>query len=199
VGVRSGSPDAGVQSPAVETSAPAPPPPSPPAAGDARGGGRGAGPRPGQLTGGWRIVTAVTWGLVFVAFAAVWKVSRELGLATWWLGPIGEPQPVFVLLLPFVAPAGMVVAALNNARRLPVAGLIASAVTAAIAVADLDRVFRLALVELAIAGAGAAVSIASFAGLYRSVPEDRAVPADPERQNEVAEVSGGSELDEVDE
>jgi hypothetical protein len=120
------------------------------------------------LTGGWRIVTAVTWGLVFIAFAAVWKVSRELGLSTWWLGPIGEPQPVFVLLLPFVAPVAMVVATLNHTRWLPIAGLVASAVTAAVGLGDLDRVLRLAIVELAIAGAAAAVSIASFAGLYRS-------------------------------
>ena len=139
------------------------------------------------MTSGWRIVTAVTWGLVFVAFAGVWKVSRELGLATWWLGPIGEPQPVFVLLLPFVAPAAMVVATLNNARRLPVAGLVASAVTAAIGAGDLDRVLRLAVVELAIAGAAAAVSVASFAGLYRPVRGDRPDAADPERQNEVNE------------
>jgi hypothetical protein len=120
------------------------------------------------LTGGWRIVTAVTWGLVFIAFAAVWKVSRELGLSTWWLGPIGEPQPVFVLLLPFVAPVAMVVATLNQTRWLPIAGLVASAVTAAVGLGDLDRVLRLAIVELAMAGAAAAVSIASFAGLYRS-------------------------------
>jgi hypothetical protein len=120
------------------------------------------------LTGGWRLVTAVTWGLVFIAFAAVWKVSRELGLSTWWLGPIGEPQPVFVMLLPFVAPVAMVVATLNHTRWLPIAGLVASAVTAAVGLGDLDRVLRLAIVELAIAGAAAAVSIASFAGLYRS-------------------------------
>ncbi len=129
--------------------------------------GRRGAPRPGQLTGGWRIVTAVTWGLVFVAFAGVWKVSRELGLSTWWLGPIGEPQPVFVLLLPFVAPVAMVVATLNHVRWLPIAGLVASAVTAAIGLGDLDRVLRLGVVELAIAGAAAAVSIASFAGMYR--------------------------------
>ena len=91
---------------------------------------------PGQLTAGWRVVTGVTWGLVFVAFAGVWKVSRELGLSTWWLGPIGEPQPVFVLLLPFVAPVAMVVAALNDVRWLPVAGLVASAVTAVIGFGD---------------------------------------------------------------
>ena len=61
------------------------------------------------------------------------------------------------MLLPFLAPAAMVVATLNNARRLPWFGLAASAVCAAIGIADLDRVRRLAYVELAIAarrGAG---------------------------------------------
>jgi hypothetical protein len=126
-------------------------------------------PKPGQLTRGWRIATGVTWGLVFVGFTAVWKVSRELGLSTWWLGPVGEPQPVYVLLLPFVAPAAMVLATLNNARRLPWFGVLASAATAAIGIGDLDRVTRLAIVELAIAAAGAAVSLASLSGLYRAV------------------------------
>jgi hypothetical protein len=160
----------------VETSVP-PPPPAPPATGDGVRRTRPAGPRPGQLTGGWRIVTGVTWGLVFVAFAGVWKVSRELGLSTWWLGPIGEPQPVFVLLVPFVAPAAMVVLTLYNARYLPAAGLVASAITAAVAAGDLDRVLRLALVEMAIAGAAGAVSIASFAGRYRAERADAS--ADP--------------------
>jgi hypothetical protein len=134
-------------------------------------------PRPGQLTRGWRIVTGATWGLVFVAFTAVWKVSRELGLSTWWLGPIGEPRPIFVLLLPFVAPAVMVLATLNNIRRLPWLGLAASAVTAAIGIGDVSRYTRLGMLEVVIGGAAAAVSVASFGGLYRSVGADRPVPA----------------------
>ena len=106
--------------------------------------------------------------MVFVAFTGVWKASRELGLATWWLGPLSQPQPVFVMLLPFVAPAAMVVATLNTARRLPWYGLTASAACAAVGIGDLDRIQRLAYVELAIAAAGALVSIASLSGLYRS-------------------------------
>ena len=144
------------------------PPPSPAASGPEAGPvRRRSSPRPGQLTPGWRIATGVTWGLVFVAFTAVWKVSRELGLATWWLGPVGEPKPIFVLLLPFVAPALMVLATLNSSRRLPWAGLVASAVTAAIGIGDLDRVTRLGIVEIAIGCAAAAVSLASFSGRYR--------------------------------
>jgi hypothetical protein len=117
---------------------------------------------------------------VFVAFTAVWKSSRELGLSTWWLGPVGEPQPVVVMLLPFVAPVAMLLATLNNARWLPWAGLVASAGTAAIGIADLDRVLRLGLVEVAIAGAAAAVSVASFGGRYRKPEEPEVAPDAPD-------------------
>jgi hypothetical protein len=116
--------------------------------------------------------------MVFVAFTGVWKASRELGLATWWLGPVSEPQPLIVMLLPFLAPAAMVVATLNNARRLPWFGLAASSVGASIGLADLDRVRRLAYVELAIAAAAALVSVASLSGLYRAVRPPRPDPAE---------------------
>jgi hypothetical protein len=145
----------------VETSSPAPTPPAPAPPDDRRAA------QPGQLTPAWRAVTALTWALVFVAFTGVWKVSRELGLATWWLGPIGRPRPVPVSLIPFIAPSLMLVAVIQNIRWLPWAGLAASGAAAAIAVGDLGRVTRLGLVELAIAMAGAAVSVASFGGRYR--------------------------------
>ena len=106
---------------------------------------------------------------MFVAYSGVWKASRELGLATWWLGPVSAPKPIFVMLLPFVAPAAMVMAALGNARRLPWYGLLASAVALLVALPDLDRVRRLGIIELAIAAAGALASVASFAGMYRKV------------------------------
>jgi hypothetical protein len=124
-------------------------------------------PRPGQLTPGWRYATAAMWFLVFVAYSGVWKASRELGLATWWLGPVSEPRPFFVMLLPFVGPAAMVLAALANARRLPWYGLAASGVALLIAIPDVDRVRRLGIVEVAIAVAAALVSVAGFAGTYR--------------------------------
>ena len=126
-------------------------------------------PRPGQLTTGWRYATGAMWFLVFVAYCGVWKASRELGLATWWLGPVSDPQPIFVMLLPFVGPAAMVIATLANVRRLPWYGLVASAAAMLIALPDLDRVRRLGIAELAIAIAAALVSIAGFGGTYRRV------------------------------
>ncbi len=141
------------------------------------------GPRPGQLTPFWRVATIATWVLVFVAWSGVWKASRELGVATWWLGPDGEPQPIFVTLLPFVAPLAMVLLALNNVRRLPWFGLAAAAVSAVIAIVDLSYVRRLGIVEIVIAGAGAAVAIAGFGGAYRRAsvasPSDEPDPQGP--------------------
>ena len=151
---------------AVETSLPPPPPPAPPHTGAVE---HDDGPRAGQLTAGWRVTVLATWVLVFLAYTAVWKASRELGLATWWLGPTAEPRPIPVLLLPFVAPVTMIIATINNSRRLPWYGLAAAAVGVAIAVGDLGTFRRLGLVELGIAVAAGAVSVASMAGRYRAV------------------------------
>jgi hypothetical protein len=137
----------------------------------------------------WRVTTAVTWMLVFVAWSGVWKASRDLGVATWWLGPDSAPRPIIVMLLPFIAPVAMVALALNNVRRLPFYGLAASALGVVIGIVDLSYVRRLGIVELAIALAAAAVSIASTSGMYRTgevaatpdtdVGPDAAVPVAP--------------------
>jgi hypothetical protein len=132
-------------------------------------------PAPGGLTLPWRIVTAITWLSVVLAFAAVWNVSVQLGLSTWWLGPRGAPQPLLIQVVPFVAPVLMVLGTINNVRWLGRFGLAASAVLAAIGLADLGRVTSIALTELAIAGAAAAISAASLTGTYRA-PADRPTP-----------------------
>ena len=116
------------------------------------------------------MVTALVWAGVFVALIAVWKTSTELGMTTWWLGPLGDPMPAVVRMLPYVPPTLMAVIALNNVRFVPYAGLAASAILFAIAAADLGRVPRIALVELAIALAGLLVSVAGFSGRYRAAP-----------------------------
>jgi hypothetical protein len=124
-------------------------------------------PSPGQLTNGWRFVTGLGWALVIVAYAAVWKTSAELGLNTWWLGPFGDPQPLFVTMLPFIPPLVMVLLTVNNSRWLPWAGLGTAVVLAVIAAFDVPKVPRLGVVELAIAAAGALLAVAGFAGRYR--------------------------------
>ena len=124
-------------------------------------------PVAGQLTLGWRIATAIVWGFVFVGFVAVWKTSRELGLNTWWLGPMGQPVSPIVSMIPFIAPLAMILLAINNLKWLPWFGLGAAGLSATVAAFDFSKVPRLALVELAVAGAGALTAIAGFSGRYR--------------------------------
>jgi hypothetical protein len=119
-------------------------------------------------------MAVATWVGVFVAYLSVWKASVELGLATWWLGPRGNPQPLIVRLVPFLVAAVFGILASYNVRRLPVIGLVGAAVLAAIAVPDLSRSTGLATVEFAIAGAVALVSAASFTGMYRAARSDHA-------------------------
>ena len=135
--------------------------------------------RPGELTTGWYVASALTWVGVVVALAAVWNTSRQLGLAVWWLGPPAQAKPVIVSLLPFVLPVAMTAAALERVRYLPWFGLGASAVTAVIGLVDITTFPRLALAQVAIAVAAAVTSVASLSGMYRagvSVDEAAAAP-----------------------
>jgi hypothetical protein len=116
----------------------------------------------------WRLVLTVGWTGVFFAFAAVWKASEEIGLATWWLGPRSAPQPVVVRLLPFVlaiAVGAVVVANWHAAVWVSLAG---SALIALLACFDITRSGGLALIEFAIAAAIALVTVAAFSGARRT-------------------------------
>jgi hypothetical protein len=135
-------------------------------------------PRAGELTPGWQVATVIGWGAVVVALAAVWGTSRQLGLSTWWLGPVADPRPLVVSLLPFVPPLAVIALAATRQRHVPWAGLAAAGVLAAIGAADLGRTPRLAVLQLVIAACGALVAIAGFAGTYRAAP---VTPDDPDR------------------
>jgi hypothetical protein len=125
-------------------------------------------PRAGELSIGWRFAMIALWVGVVLAWSAVWNASVQLGLSTWWLGPRADPAHAVVRLLPFVAPAIMLLAIINNVRWVAYGGLLAAAALAAIAVGDLSRVRNIGLVELAIAVVAGVASIASLAGTYRA-------------------------------
>lgn len=133
-------------------------------------------PRAGELTSGWRAVTAITWMLVVVGLGCVWKTSDQLGLSTWWIGPRGEPHSIVVQLLPFVPPVLMVLAAINHIRYLPWFGLAASALVVTTGLFDVVRFTGLGVLEIAIGVAAAIVSLVSLAGMYRA---DTAAPVEP--------------------
>jgi hypothetical protein len=159
-----------IESTAVETLPP--PPPTPPAEPDAsvRAPERIHHiPRPGDLTTGWLILTGIGWMGVVVVLASAWSVSRQLGLSTWWLGPIQHQRPLYVMLLPFVAPAVVITAAGNRVRYVPWIGVLGAAATAAVGVGDLGRVVGIGVVELIAAAAALLISIASFSRMFRAV------------------------------
>ena len=112
-------------------------------------------------------MVVTTWVGVFVAYLAVWKASEEIGIATWWLGPRSDPQPIMIRLVPFLVAAAFGILASYNVPRMPVIGLVGAGSLAAIAVPDLSRSTGLAVIEFAIAGAVLLVSSASFTGAYR--------------------------------
>lgn len=128
-------------------------------------------PFPGRLTTGWRTAFAISWGAIFLSFAAIWEASRELGLPTWWLGPASGPQPFVIQILPFLLPALAASCAAWNTRRLPSLGVVAAVVTLAIAAGDLGDITRLALVEGALGLAGLATSVAAATGLVAAAGE----------------------------
>ncbi len=126
--------------------------------------------RPGQLTTAWQIMVAATWAAVFFAFAATWKVSEEIGIGTWWLGPRALPQPLVVSLIPFGLALAMAFAAIYNVARVASISLVGSVGVALIAVFDISRSGGLAAIEFAIAAAAALVSLGARSGTYRTTP-----------------------------
>ena len=124
--------------------------------------------RIGQLTVAWQIMAVVAWAAAFVAFAGVWKASEEIGIATWWLGPRADPQPMVVRVLPFVLCIFVALWAIYNRRGFPWVSLAGTAAIAVLAAVDLSRSVGLALAEFAIAGALLLVSLATFGGRYRA-------------------------------
>jgi hypothetical protein len=136
-------------------------------------------PRAGELSGSWRLVTALTWTLVVVCLACVWKTSDQLGLSTWWLGPRGEPHSLVIQLLPFLPAVLMVLAALNHARYLPLFGLVASGLVLLTGLFDVVRFTGLGVLEIAIGVAAAVVSLVSLAGMYRKEPPEAVSDTSP--------------------
>jgi hypothetical protein len=124
--------------------------------------------RPGELTDGWRIMLAATWLAAFFGFAAVWKVSEELGIGTWWLGPRADPRPFLVVSVPFVICVTMVLLSATNVRHLPALSTVASLLLVGVAVPDVSRSVGITAIELSIAVATLLASAASFSGRYRA-------------------------------
>lgn len=133
-------------------------------------------PRVGQLTTAWQIMVATAWTAAFLALAGVWKASEEVGIATWWLGPRADPQPVPVRILPFVIVVAVALCAVYNVRSVPWISLAGTAAIGVVAAIDLWYMPGLAAAEFAVAGSVGLVSLASFGGRYRPAHDSAAPP-----------------------
>jgi hypothetical protein len=121
----------------------------------------------GQLAIGWQIMLGVAWAAVFFAFAATWKASEEIGIATWWLGPRAQPQPVLVKMIPFALCVTIALLAIYNIRHVARVSVAAALLIAVVAVPDMSRSGGLAAIEFAIAGAALLISLGALTGTYR--------------------------------
>jgi hypothetical protein len=135
--------------------------------------------RAGDLLGTWRVVFVVGWVGVLLGYVALWRSSRTMGLATWWLGSMSEPRVVVVQVLPLVVPVLLTVGGLRGIRFLPYLGLVGSVALTAIGTGDLSGFERLAYVQFGLAAAGACISLASFAGMLRPARRVAAPPSVP--------------------
>jgi hypothetical protein len=124
--------------------------------------------RPGELVSTWRLAVVFAWALVVFAYSAVWKVSVELGIGTWWLGARSSPQPLVVRVLPFVLAIALGLVSSYRIRRVPLFNVVGAVLMAAIAVPDFSRSVGLAVIELVVAAAMMLVAIASFSGVAKT-------------------------------
>lgn len=116
----------------------------------------------------WRVILVLAWAGAFLAYMAVWKASEEMGIATWWLGPRSNPQPVVIRLIPFVVTATFGAIASFGFRHVSVLSMGGAVILGVIAVPDFSRSVGLALTEVVIAVAVGLVAVASLTGRFRA-------------------------------
>ncbi|HRE03925.1 MAG TPA: hypothetical protein PLV68_21700, partial [Ilumatobacteraceae bacterium] len=92
--------------------------------------------RAGQLAPSWRTTFLIGWVLVVAALGCMWQVSRQIGLATWWLGPETDQRSWLVIAIPFVGPAATLAAGAWNRTWAVHLGIVVSLITGVIAFGD---------------------------------------------------------------
>ncbi len=107
------------------------------------------------------------WVAIVAALGIVAGASEVIGRQVWWLGDDERRAPIFVVVLPAIAPLVTVLAAANNRTWVPYASVVATLTTLLTAWGDRHRSPGAALVELALGVAGLLVTIASFSARYR--------------------------------
>ncbi|WP_420452946.1 hypothetical protein [Ilumatobacter sp.] len=125
------------------------------------GGGVGS---DGRLDPTWRAVLAAAWVGAFLCYAAVWQASVQIGIATWWVGPRGDPSSIVVRLAPFVVALAIVLHLIYQRPHAIVLSAVGVAASFALAVPDMSRSTGLATTELAIAALLGVVTASAAVG-----------------------------------
>lgn len=123
----------------------------------------------GSLTRSWTIAVIATHLLISVSLIAFAISAYTVGKPTWWLASQTNGPFSILLIVPFLAPAGVIVTALRASRFAALAGLIATAILAVTSIVDISRSPGVALGEAILAGCTALTTISAIAGRRRSV------------------------------
>ena len=123
----------------------------------------------GSLTRSWTIAVIATHLLITGSLIALAISAYKVGKPTWWLANQTNGPFSILLIVPFLAPAVVIVTALRASRFAALAGLIATAILAVTSIVDISRSPGIALGEAVLAGCTALTTIAAIAGRRRSV------------------------------
>lgn len=123
----------------------------------------------GSLTRSWTIAVIATHLLITGSLIALAISAYTIGKPTWWLANQTNGPFSILLIVPFLAPAVVIVTALRASRFAALAGLIATAILAVTSIVDVSRSPGVALGEAILAGCTALTTIAAIAGRRRSV------------------------------
>jgi hypothetical protein len=127
----------------------------------------------------WRVIMLLGWVGGVLGYSTVWAVSRQIGLPTWWLGPRSQPNPIYIVSLPFVLPVLMLLAISFNLKRLPIYGVLAACGSFVIAAGDAQTQPGLAIIQVAISIGLLCTSLAALIGTAgsRSANRRKRLPA----------------------
>lgn len=123
----------------------------------------------GSLTKSWTIAVVITHLLISGALIALAISAHTVGKPTWWLASQINDSFSILLIVPFLAPVGVIITVLRASKFATLAGLIATAILAVTSVVDISRSPGIALGEAILAGCTALTTIAAIAGRRRLV------------------------------
>lgn len=71
-----------------------------------------------DMSEGWRTVSLLTWVGVFAALLCVAVSSRTIGRPIWWLGPSGDPAPIYFLAVPIVVTVAPIIVTMRRPHHI---------------------------------------------------------------------------------